>query len=159
MEVRWDVADEINVDHYEIEKSTNGRDFKAIGSVYAGKKNVYSFTDGQVNNGAALYRVRNVDIDGRSKYSAIVRINFSKTIELKAFPSPATNQVTIEYPALSAKGKFTVATADGRTVRLVDAVQGTTQTSINLTGLNPGMYVVRFDNGSGKTETLKIVKQ
>jgi hypothetical protein len=159
VEVRWDVADEINVDHYEIEKSLDGRNFQTIGNVYAGKKNVYSYTDGQITSGAALYRVKNVDIDGRSKYSNIVRINFNKIIELKAFPSPADNLVTIEHPTMVAKGKVTVATADGRTVKMLDAVQGTTQTNINLTGLNSGMYLVRFDNGSGKIETLKVIKQ
>jgi hypothetical protein len=159
VDVKWAVADEIDVDHYEIEKSTNGRDFKTIGSVPSGKKNVYSFTDGQVTNGAVLYRVRNVDIDGRSKYSPIVRINLNTTIELKAFPSPATSQVTIEYPVLVSRGKFTLSTVDGRTVKTPDAVQGTTQTNINLSGLNPGMYIVRFDDGFGKTESLKVVKQ
>jgi hypothetical protein len=159
VDIKWAVADEINVDHYEIERSSDGRNFKTIGSVYAGKKNVYSYTDGQVPNGPALYRVKNVDIDGRFKYSTIIRVNFSKTIELRAFPSPATNQVTIEYPTLSATGKFTVATIDGRTVKMLNAVQGTNQTSIDLTGLKSGMYIVRFDNGSGKTESMKVMKQ
>jgi hypothetical protein len=159
VEVSWDVADEINVDHYEIERSADGHNFKTIGSVYAGKKNVYSYIDGQLPNGAVLYRVKNVDIDGRSKYSSIVRINFNKAITIKAFPSPAINQVTIEYPILTAKGRFVVATSDGRTVKTLDAVQGTTHTSIDLTGLNPGMYIIRFDNGSGTTESLKVIKQ
>ena len=159
VDVKWAVADEINVDHYEVEKSTDGRNFKTIGSVYAGKKNVYSFTDGQMSNGAVLYRVKNVDIDGRSKYSTIVRINLNKTIVLKAFPTPANNQVTIEYPLQATKGKVSLATIDGRTIKMMDAAQGSTQTSINLSGLNSGMYIIRFDDGAGKTETMKVVKQ
>jgi hypothetical protein len=45
--VNWTTANEINVSHFNIQRSSNGKDFINIGKVKANNKNYneYSFTD------------------------------------------------------------------------------------------------------------------
>ena len=157
--IRWDVADEVDVMHYEIERSTDGKQFTKIGTVPANKKTVYTFADGQPYNGNGYYRVRNVDIDGKSKYSYLVRINMGKVTQMRAFPTMANNQVTVEHPAIKTSTTISLATADGKMVKAIQVIQGTTMTKIDLLALPSGMYLLRFYDGTGYSETMKLVKQ
>jgi len=157
--IRWDVADEVDVTHYEVERSADGKSFTKIGTVQANKKTVYSFIDGQPYNSNGFYRVRNVDVDGKYKYSYLVRINMGKVVSVRAFPTLATNQVSVEHPTITSSTTITLSTAEGRIVRSIQAVQGTTITKIDLSALPSGMYLLRFSDGSNQSEIMKIVKQ
>jgi|GEM_PF-1190266 len=159
VQVYWNVAGEKDVLRYEIERSSNGRDFVKIGEVAANTNAGYMFTDNQAQNGVVFYRVRNVDLDGKFTYTSVARVNLNKVISLKAFPQPALNNLTIEHGNVSGKGLLTLATADGRTVYQSDIRPEVNQTVINLSSFRPGMYIVRFDDGSGNVESIKIVKQ
>lgn len=159
VQVFWNVAGEKDVLRYEIERSFNGRDFTKIGEVGSTGSSGYMFADNQPVNGVSFYRVRNVDLDGKFTYTSIARLNLSKTIMLKAFPQPAQNTLTVEHGSVNGKGLLTLNTADGRTVYQTDIRSDVNQTVINLSSYKPGMYIVRFDNGSGEVETVKVVKQ
>jgi hypothetical protein len=155
----WNVAGEKDVLRYEIERSINGRDFTKIGEVAANSNSGYLFADNQPINGVSFYRVRNVDIDGKFTYTSVARVNLSKIIALKAFPQPANNTLTIEHGSVNGKGMLSLSTADGRTVFQSDIKPDVNQTVINLSAYRPGLYIVRFDNGSGEVESIKVLKQ
>ena len=159
--VRWDVADEIDVRGYEVEKSTDGRTFQKVGFVSANGKPAYTFSDNSAAEGVVYYRVKNVDIDGKFKYSSIVKLNGknASSIVVKAFPVPARNNVTVQHDKLGAGGTITLSTADGRTVKTVSPGATAIQTNLDLTGQIPGIYILRLQNENGETETLKIIKQ
>ncbi|TCZ70570.1 T9SS type A sorting domain-containing protein [Flaviaesturariibacter aridisoli] len=157
--VQWDVADEVDVQRYEIERSEDGRNFTRIGTVPANKKPAYNFTDANASSGTVYYRVKNVDIDGRFKYSSIAKLTGkSSSIVLKAFPLPAHNQLTVQHDKMTG-GMLSLATADGRIVRNLVAASGSIQTQIDLNGLTPGLYILRVDDGNGNVESMKVVKQ
>ena len=155
----WNVAGERDVLRYEVERSTNGRDFTLAGTVTATGAAAYSFTDNQPISGVSFYRVRNVDVDGKFRYTAIVRVNTADRIAIKAFPQPVRGQLTIEHPAISGKGNITVTSASGQVIRRMDVKGDDTQTIIDLSSAQSGIYIVRFDNGNGTVEQLKVVKQ
>ncbi|RYZ19738.1 MAG: T9SS type A sorting domain-containing protein [Chitinophagaceae bacterium] len=156
--IQWDVADEVDVLGYEIEKSTDGVRFSKVGYVTANKKPAYNYTDGQAE-GTVYYRVKNVDLDGRFKYSSVVKLTGGKSsVMLKAFPLPARDQLTVQHEKM-ANGNLVLSTADGRVVRQQIPAPGTIQSSIGLAGLTPGLYILRVDDGNGNVESLKVVKQ
>lgn len=159
VQVLWNVAGEKDVLRYEIERSSNGRDFTKIGEVASGSTSGYMFVDNQPVNGVGFYRVRNVDLDGKFTYTSIVRVNLNKVIALKAFPQPAQNTLTVEHGSVNGKGVLTLSTADGRVVFQSDIKPDVNQSVINLSSYRAGMYIVRFDSGSGSIESIKIVKQ
>jgi hypothetical protein len=158
VELIWNVAGERDVQYYEVEKSTTGAAFAKLGTIAAINSTVYSFIDNQPINGAVFYRVKEVDIDGKFKYSTIVKLNLSRSITLRAYPSPAKDQVTIEH-SVTAKGKLSIATTDGRIVKQFDTRPELNQTIINISDLKAGLYIVRFVNDSGGAETTKLIKQ
>lgn len=70
--IRWEVASEINFSHYEVETSTNGIVYSTLGSVTATASTSYSFLHTTPASGINYYRLKLVDIDGRSSYSRVV---------------------------------------------------------------------------------------
>jgi hypothetical protein len=154
----WNVTAERNVQTYVVERSSTGADFAKLGEVAANNATAYSFLDNQPIAGMTFYRIKEVDIDGKSKYSPVVRLNLERNIALRAYPSPATTEVTIEHSATD-KGTISITTADGRIVKQIDVKPQMTQSFINTSTLKAGLYVVRFVGADGKAQTTKLIKQ
>ena len=93
IEVSWSTYTERNLGHFEIEKSLNGQQFSSIGQVNAaGNSDVktnYAFTDNLLVNGNNFYRIKSIDLDGKSGLSQVVKVNTSgKNSDLTIYPNP-----------------------------------------------------------------------
>ncbi len=100
--LKWLTGFEINNDHFVIERSADGSTFSAIGNIAAGSQpgtlQQYFYTDGQPNIGVNYYRLKQVDVDGRFRYSAIVKILVDKSGKVyMVFPNPATDRSTVRF--------------------------------------------------------------
>lgn len=107
--VSWKVANEMNVNRYVVERSTDGFTYAAIGSVDALGASSYNFTDATPADGKNLYRLRSVDRDNSSKVSKVVMVDFSSSVKsLSVSPNPVVNgYFTIGFSNLRA-GKVSV---------------------------------------------------
>lgn len=153
---KWITGTEVNVSHYTIERSLNGKEFMPVGEVPAQGLTNYSFTDKLSNNYSTVifYRLKVVDKDGKYFYTSV------QSIELKANNN---NGLSI-YPNPS-KGAFTIATQLVKQVIIID-VLGKTVVEKTFNGqqtnftyqLNKGIYWVKcmMQNGEMKTEKLVI---
>ena len=72
---------------------------------------------------------------------------------------PVINDFTLSHSTATAESQISISSAEGREVKVMTPAKGSQQTVISLSSLNAGVYVVRYTNGSGEVETLKIVKQ
>ncbi|MCS3797684.1 hypothetical protein [Niastella sp. OAS944] len=71
----WKVADEKDVNRYEVQRSRDGVTFETIGIVFAWEEAVhadYAFNDKNTNPGINYYRLKMTDNDGVFKYSNIL---------------------------------------------------------------------------------------
>jgi len=159
VQLTWKVAGEEDVNRYEVERSTDGKNFASIANISNTKKDTYTYLDAN-NNSVVYYRIKNVDNNGAYKYSSIARIANGKSgIVIRAFPQPVTNQLIVQHPVIRANSVLTVSTADGRVVKSVKPSNGTMQTYVDMALLQKGMYFIRFDAGDGNVETMKVLKQ
>jgi hypothetical protein len=83
VDVTWQTASEMNNDHFDIERSTDGKQFSTIGEQRgAGTSRdiiAYAFTDHTASqaflqSNILYYRLKQVDIDGNYTYSDIVNV-------------------------------------------------------------------------------------
>ncbi len=153
----WNVAGETEVSHYEIEKSTDARNFTTIGEVTATGNSAYSFTDNQAS-GVVYYRVMNVDVDGKYKYTNVVRLNLSRSVSLHAYPLPFSSSLTIEH-GVSMNGMLIMTSSNGQMVRSMEIKNASGQTIIQTGDLKAGMYIIRLEDKNGSVQTLKVIKQ
>jgi hypothetical protein len=102
----WTTLQESNTSHFLIEHSGNGQKFDVIGRVAAGGNtslpSTYTFTDpSPVANGKNYYRLRQVDLDGQSKYSEVRYLSLQSSADSYAnlYPNPLRDVMHIDVAA------------------------------------------------------------
>jgi hypothetical protein len=160
VQLTWKVGTEINVDRYEIERSTDGVNFKKIGTVNATQNSNYSFTDLQPINGVSYYRVRNIDIDGAFKYTTVLKYkNGLSEMLFKAFPTTTRGLVTFQHPSVAGNALIIISSLEGRTLRSITPMHGSLSTPIDLSAYSSGTYLLRYQGENGHSETFRIIKK
>jgi len=92
--LNWKVANEDLNHHFEVLRSNDGVNFTSIATINKSGINngVYNYTDAGINSLRAsvlYYRIRQVDLNGKTGYSDIKNISLSgKSFEVKIYPNP-----------------------------------------------------------------------
>jgi hypothetical protein len=156
-QLTWKVAGETNVAGYDVERKTAGGQFAKIGHVAATGSSSYTFTDAAPHKGVIIYRLKNVDNDGRFAYST--HLSFKTAAGVLVFPTVVTGRTAILHDAAGANAWVSLSTADGKQVKLQRPQAGSVQTKVDMSGLRPGIYLLKFNDGNGTVETVKLIKQ
>lgn len=155
----WNVDAEENVSGYAVQKSSDGRNFSDIGFVNASGSSSYNYIDTKAV-AIAYYRIKSVDVDGKYAFSTVALVKgASAAIILKAFPTPAVKDITIQHSTATANSLLTISAEDGRIVKSIIPAKGAQQTLVDLSSEKAGLYLIRYVDGNGQVETLKILKQ
>lgn len=169
IQVKWTTSQEINNDHFELERATDGRTFIPIATIPAitgnGARN-YGWTDenaASLNNTSIYYRLKIVSISGMVEYSDILIVNMDNTNKLitcAANPFKEALQLNLHMPA---NGMLAVKISDvsGRILikENLSVPMGFCTQVLNSTGkLAAGIYIVSvyFEK---KWYTFKTIKQ
>jgi len=105
-EVTWTTKAEVNNDHFDIERSFEKSEFENIGKVIgAGNSSSsidYIFNDKYISlDGNYVYRLKQVDKDGRESYSkpAAVQVSRLQSVKTSIFPNPSTDMINCNIDA------------------------------------------------------------
>jgi uncharacterized protein YjdB len=97
----WVTATEINNKYFDIERSTDGVNWVAIGQVKGNgtttTQQEYTFTDNAPVNGYNYYRLKQVDFSGQYSYSAVKKIQFTGEWIVKLYPNPAVDYIMLDF--------------------------------------------------------------
>lgn len=104
----WQTATELNTDYFEVERSINGSFTtpQIIGQVaasgYSDSYVTYHFVDENLPATQVYYRIKNIDMDGKSTYSPIIQLFATNQLSYKltAFPNPTNGEVAIKVNTL-----------------------------------------------------------
>ena len=80
-------------------------------------------------------------------------------VALNVFPSPAQTDMTVQHATATAGSKLLITSLDGRILKTVTPQAGTQQTSIDLSAVHAGLYIMQFQNANAKTGVLTFSKQ
>jgi hypothetical protein len=146
----WNTLQEFNSSHFIIERSTDGRNFAAIGKVKAtgnsSSTRHYSFTDQSPVKGINYYRLQMVDIDNSAKYTPIRSVKNIGALDLSVFPNPVTSlsklAINSDKPGI---GNLTIVDAAGHQVlnRHITVITGDNIIPVNFNQLSQGIYVLK----------------
>lgn len=161
--LKWSTASEINNHHFEVQRSNDGSSFTTLGSVAAvNNPNTvqnYSYTEFKTINGNNFYRLKQVDLDGKFKYSAIVKITMTGAL-WAVFPNPATSKTTIQIRSQLKNVSFTLVDNYGKTVyyRSLPNVSAGEFKDIPVSNFAKGIYMLKIQSDKG-SKTEKIIVQ
>jgi len=166
-ELEWQTASEIRMQGFEVEKSTDGKNFSSIGFVGAKGQNLnqYSLIDNHFLQ-TAYYRLRIVNSDKTFKYSQTISLQVDKVqTQLLVYPNPATQNDIIKVVLGDRNGVESIkAQVYSQSGALVYSTEGSLeQTENNLTKLlssqSKGMYIIYLQTNQNQIYTTKLIKQ
>ena len=167
-QVSWKVAGERGIQNYLIERSTNGKNFTAVGIVtatgYSNNDRVYVFNDATAQSGTYFYRVKSNGIDGELKISSIVKLTIGGT---KSFvlitPNPVEGNAIHLQMTNKQKGNYDIRLIGLNGVlllsRSINHAGGSSVISIDVPGsIAPGTYHLQVidSNGEKQAQTLLL---
>ncbi len=172
-QLRWTTSSEQNNHGFELQRSTDGVNYSVLGFVNSlglGGNSAtelnYAYTDNNVTGSSQYYRLRQVGLDGNSKFSNIVLIKEDKPLTLNIdglFPNPASTLVNVLIAAPN-KDKVTFVITDiaGKTVQqqVANVEAGSNTIPVNINHLSNGIYMVKLVCSSNCDGVVgKFVKQ
>ncbi len=169
-ELKWVSAEESNLSHYVVERSTDGANYTDAGTVFGMGNNSsqasYSFADNisAVQSKIIYYRIRSVDNDGKVSLSEVRIIRLSKQssdmITVMTYPNPVSNDLRITLPGAwqNKTVVYELFALNGQLVHKSASVTASQTEVKNIAGLQSGVYNLRV-TCEGQTGTQKIVKQ
>ncbi|WP_310394361.1 T9SS type A sorting domain-containing protein [Hymenobacter sp.] len=174
--VTWQTASELNNKGFNVQVSTDGKEYRTLGFVASASPNSvratnYSYTDTEKNKaGVRYYRLMQVDVDGKTTFFSPRAVSFegkvaSEGVTAVAYPNPFTNSNEVRLSLRSeveGQGVVRITDMTGRTIGQRQIALGTGNNDVELPrlgDLQAGIYMVRVTLPTGETQNLKVVKQ
>lgn len=146
VQLKWATSVEESNDRFVIERAQENGNFVAVDSISgAGNSSQvkeYQYLDQAATSGTLRYRIKQVDIDGRFTYSAIVHIASTANIaQIQLYPNPAQDEVYLKGWTTGNSAAVTIIDMNGRVVSNTSIQQGH---SLNISTLKAGQYLLRL---------------
>ncbi|MEO6540569.1 MAG: T9SS type A sorting domain-containing protein, partial [Ferruginibacter sp.] len=164
--LNWAVADESDVDHYEIERSADGIHFNNLFTINKKGTNagteMYESIDRYPVNGFNYYRLKIWDKTHHFKYSKIVQVylGVDSNTGIFIFPNPAQDMISLMYTA-GKNEQLQVAIYDAKasliSTKKVNVMAGRNEISFDIHVLPAGTYFVQLQGNGSKA--LQFIKQ
>ena len=153
--LNWTTATEINNYGFALERQAQGQAYQMIGFVpghgISNSPKQYSFRDTKLLPGSYLYRLKQIDLDGSSKYYEPVEVAIGPPLAFNLeqnYPNPFNPTTTIQYSLLEAsKVKLVIYNLLGQEVKtLVDQYvpAGNHEIILDGQGLPNGTYFYKL---------------
>jgi hypothetical protein len=159
--LNWETTNEIDFSHFEIEKSTDGKNFETV-AVIPSKGNgtnsteYYEYFDNlTIANEILYYRIKMVDQNRSSKYTSTAKLKIRPSgLSIHSlYPVPAGNEININWNN-NATGttRFKITDFAGRTVLMQTLLtqKGTNFNQIQISKLPSGTYFLIIETDSDK---------
>jgi PKD repeat protein len=160
--LKWITANEINVSHFEIERSWTGVEFSSIGRVNAFNQNnnSYNFKDllsrlSNIPSNTTYYRLKMTDKDGKFRYSQTETLKWQDLQNTKITVSPNPFR---DHLQLNTQLRITQVQLIDNNGRIVAATNNLNNGRFNVPSLPAGTYYLRVHTTEGII-TEKVMKQ
>jgi len=159
-EINWSTSMEQNLRQFEVLYSSDGNDFKTIGTVPA--TNSITSKDYRYNHlipagGNAWYRLKTLDNNGKTEYSAIIKLGGESGSPITVFPTVVRNGI-LNIRLNKPFRKLQLVDMNGRLLRTKIPGQATGLITMDIGNIAKGTYILKCS--SNDAEVLrKIVIQ
>lgn len=159
--LQWNTATESNNKGFAVERSRDGLSWSEISFVKAAGSSTlgaaYNSTDVNPLKAINYYRLKQVDNDGKSNYSAVKAVNMgTEANSILVYPNPTKGRVNIYTGELNGKNTYSLISVDGKLLKSGLIASGNAILTLDLSTLAPGTYWVKLA-GEGINSSRKLV--
>lgn len=156
--LNWSTATELNNSGFEIQRSSSGTEFAAVGFVpgygTSTEAKTYRFVDANLLAGSYTYRLKQIDFNGSFTYSDEVNVEVIAPVQFELsqnYPNPFNPNTTIKFSIpQSSNVSLKVFNALGQEVSTLvnqNMEAGSHTINFDATQLNSGIYFYRLEAG------------
>lgn len=159
--LKWEVAQQINIKNYIVERSADGITFSTIKTVAA---NTFTSTDYSTIDAAPLvgtnyYRLRMVNSNETFSYSKTAVVTLNRKNKIWITPNPVTGIFTIHYNNTAPIKQILITDATGKTIKEINTLSAIGNANVDATAFAKGVYFIKVIDANNRYTTQKIVKQ
>jgi len=162
-QLKWITATEINNDFFNLERSSDGRNFESI-AILKGYGNStqelnYGYLDVWAPEGVNYYRLKQTDFDEKFSYSNIIALRSLKKDELfLVYPNPATGSFIVSVKDFNREGyDIRITNSIGQTVF---SLEGSREEQLRLTPeLAAGIYTISMVINSNVYNRMLVIQK
>lgn len=160
VKLKWATTSETNNDFFTIEQSSDGYNWVPIisidGAGNSSQTQHYETTHRSPLLGISYYRLKQTDFNGEFEYSKIITVSCgeAKLNDIKTYPNPATNELTMEITGNMESVNFEIINSTGEVV-----YKGNFNEKITLqtSSFEAGIYLIKLTN-EYNSECKKLIK-
>lgn len=147
--LNWSTASETNNSYFTIERAGDNLDWSQIGKVKGnGTTNTissYQFSDTTFNPGLdmLLYRLKQVDVDGKYEYSKLVWVDLKRNkaeIPFMVYPNPNEGVFTVDFNKNTQPKTIRIFDMTGKRIKTL--LTHDERTVLNLESFGKGLYLI-----------------
>jgi hypothetical protein len=157
----WSTAHEEQNLGFDVERSTNGKQYETIGFVQGKgttqRVSQYAFMDMSAAQGLNYYRLKQLDKDGKVHYSEVRVVDMDGGIGkgMEMYPNPANSYTEVQNKEGKEWISYRILNVSGTTLRQ-GPMKGISS-RVELEGLASGIYLLEATDENGNTSTAKLV--
>jgi hypothetical protein len=162
VKTNWVTASELNNDYFIVERSSADGVFIPVGEIDGAGNSTrilrYEFYDPNPLTGISYYRLKQVDFNGQTSYSAVVPVYFEQQNTVSVYPNPSVDGVfTFLQASNTIVNEVAVFSADMKLVKRVVLNEGE-QPIISITDQADGTYFLIHTGSDGKQQVHQVQK-
>jgi hypothetical protein len=164
-ELHWTVSQELNLSHYELERSNDGIGYQTIAAITSRNSQIestYNYSDPVgLTNAEYYYRLKIADDDGSYSYSAVIFIRVVSKNKFTVMGNPLHDYILLQYNlSRDQKIKVTLLNSAGALLRKEEYAATAGTGAYTLYGFNnyaAGVYLLKIESGNNK-QTFRLIK-
>jgi hypothetical protein len=164
VDLTWATAMESNNSYFTVERSADGIVFDSVlrvGTLAPGGNSTlqldYSAYDLTPLSGASFYRLKQTSLDGSTKYSGVVSVNFTHQANLSIYPNPSRGTVYVSgVPAGVSTIQVSWYDLGGKLLQQQTAAPQGGLLQLN-THFDNGDYILKLQSSDGTTTTRTVI--
>lgn len=148
--LKWQTTSETNSSHFEVQRSSDARNFATIAKVSSHTNSSvsqsYNYGDLNLPSGIYYYRLKMVDLDQTSAFSKIENVKVVSSDHINVYPNPVSKRIHVKSEAKILN--LEIVNMLGR--KFYSATQEKHETDIDVSNWPSGIYIMKINGREHK---------
>lgn len=151
VKLKWNIAEQNNIDRYVVQRAARNTNFKIISSIAVTADSLYELTDNIQPGIEYKYRLGVVAKSGSICYSDIrtIKSQDNKSKSFTIFPNPSNGKIFISMNGYIGRTSFIVSNSIGEIVLKKEGASLYSTQALDLSHQPPGMYSIKVITSGG----------
>ncbi len=149
VKLEWDIAEQHNINQYELQKAAGNSVFKKLSKIPVSTDSLYSYIDDIQPGILYQYRLVITDHAGGKCYSAIRNVKLNDNKAFTIYPNPSTGRILISMNGYIGKANFIISDSNGQVLLEKEIFSLYNAQALDLTALPKGIYFLKAATSKG----------